>query len=111
MRRSYKSLRHFQEGWSSLQTRSPTSTNTHPGRRLQTPTLGNLQVRITSKMCSKTFHTTSNCGSWVNGSLPLHRKKCSKQVHLAEHQRYQHHEAGGSHCSLGSHVGRKYNVV
>src|SRR5260221_14095323 len=66
MRRSYKSLRHFQEGWSSLQTRSPTSTNTHPGRRLQTPTLGNLQVRITSKMCSKTFHTTSNCGSWAS---------------------------------------------
>src|SRR5258707_12243720 len=66
MRRSYKSLRHFQEGWSSLQTRSPASTNTQPGRRLQTPTLGNLQVRITSKMCSKTFHTTSNCGSWAN---------------------------------------------
>src|SRR5258708_7165105 len=62
MRRSYKSLRHFQEGWSSLQTRSRTSTNTHQGRRLQTRTLGNLQVRITSKMCSKTFHSTAdNC--------------------------------------------------
>jgi hypothetical protein len=47
----------------------------------------------------------------VNGSLPLHRKKCSKQVHLAHHQRYQQHEAGGSHCNFGSHVARKYNVV
>src|SRR6266853_320012 len=63
MRRSYKSLPHFQEAWSSLQTRSRTSTNAHQGRRLQTRTLENFQVWITSKMCSKNFQTTSNCGS------------------------------------------------
>src|SRR6266480_6413583 len=74
MRRSYKSLLHFQEVWSSLQTRSRTSTNAHQGRRLQTRTLGNFQVRITSKMCSKNFQTTSNCGSWVSRACAFREK-------------------------------------
>ena len=71
--RSYKSSLHFQEACSSLQTHSRISTNTHQGCTLQTRMLENFPVRITSKMCSKTFHTTSNCGSWANsrGSCQL----------------------------------------
>src|SRR6267142_5098895 len=46
----------------------------------------------------------------VNGSLPPHRKECSTQVHLKQHQRYEQHETGGSLCNSSSHVGREYNV-
>src|ERR1700686_3697644 len=66
MRRSYESQCYFQEGWSSLQTPSRSSTNTHRGLTLQTGMLGNLRARRTSKMCSNNFQIISDCGSWAS---------------------------------------------
>src|SRR6266550_8437122 len=70
MPQSYASLLRFQGGWSSLQMRSRAPHNTYRGLTLQTGMLGNLQARITSKMCSKNFLITSDCGSWVSWHGP-----------------------------------------
>src|ERR1700676_3555417 len=66
MCRSYASLLHFQEGWSSLQRHSRAPGNLYPGLTPQTGRLGNLQARIPQKMCSKNIQSTSDCGSWVS---------------------------------------------
>src|ERR1700676_344222 len=76
MCRSYASLLHFQEGWSSLQRHSRAPGNLYPGLTPQTGRLGNLQARIPQKMCSKNIQSTSDCGSWdsqrnANGYPPL----------------------------------------
>src|ERR1019366_7639310 len=65
MRPFYESQFHFQEGWSSLQTRSCSLSNTHRGLTLQTGTLANLRARTTLKMCSKNLQVAPNCGSWA----------------------------------------------
>src|ERR1700732_1624725 len=69
MRRSYASLVHFQEGWSSLQRHSRAPRHTHRELTLQTGRLEKLQVRITSKMCSKNLQITSDRGSWARWKL------------------------------------------
>src|ERR1700676_686032 len=66
MCRSYASLLHFQEGWSSLQRHSRAPGNLYQGLTPQTGRLGNLQARIPQKMCSKNIQSTSDCGSWAN---------------------------------------------
>src|SRR5208283_1396597 len=55
MLRSYASLRHFQEGWSSLHRLFRVPRNAYRELALRTGRLGNLWVRITPKMCSKIF--------------------------------------------------------
>src|ERR1039458_8433530 len=90
MRPFYESQFHFQEGWSSLQTRSCSLSNTHRGLTLQTGTLANLRARTTLKMCSKNLQVAPNCGSWVNNPFRLG---------AAKYAEFGEHTARGQLCS------------
>src|ERR1700730_12296086 len=96
MRRSYASLVHFQEGWSSLQRHSRAPRHTHRELTLQTGRLGKLQVRITSKMCSKNLQITSDCGSWV--SKIIARPTIATVVNICNLQRYTEKHASCLKC-------------
>src|SRR6266478_2942451 len=66
MRRSYEFPLHFQEGWSSLQTRLRSPRDRHRGSSLQTGRLGIFRGTTTSRMCSKNLSIAPTCRSWVN---------------------------------------------
>src|SRR6267378_329631 len=69
MRRSYEFPLHFQEGWSSLQTRLRSPRDRHRGSSLQTGRLGIFRGTTTSRMCSKNLSIAPTCRSWVSSQL------------------------------------------